>query len=53
MKIYKGIALTAEILILYIKMTLAWIHSIYLMFVPPEPKSVNGEIVLVSDVLML
>ncbi|KAJ0182273.1 hypothetical protein K1T71_001642 [Dendrolimus kikuchii] len=48
MKIYQGIALTVEILMLYIKMTLTWIYCIYQFFVPPEPKSVNEEIILIT-----
>lgn len=48
MKIYQGVALALEILVLYVKMTLTWIHSIYLFFIPPEPKSVNGEIILIT-----
>ncbi|KAH9628422.1 hypothetical protein HF086_015952 [Spodoptera exigua] len=49
MKVYNGISLALEILVLYIKMTLTWFHCLYQFFVPPEPKSVKGEIILKSS----
>ncbi|PZC81390.1 17-beta-hydroxysteroid dehydrogenase 13 isoform X1 [Helicoverpa armigera] len=48
MKVYNGIALALEILVLYIKMTATWLHCLYQFFVPPEPKSVSGEIILIT-----
>ncbi|KAJ8736039.1 hypothetical protein PYW08_006695 [Mythimna loreyi] len=48
MKVYNGIAIALEIFVLYLKMTATFLHSIYQFFVPPEPKSVNGEIVLIT-----
>ncbi|KAF9420314.1 hypothetical protein HW555_003375 [Spodoptera exigua] len=48
MKVYNGISLALEILVLYIKMTLTWFHCLYQFFVPPEPKSVKGEIILIT-----
>lgn len=48
MKVYQGITLALEILMLYVKMTAAWIYAIYQFFVPPEPKSVSGEIILIT-----
>ncbi|XP_075976959.1 17-beta-hydroxysteroid dehydrogenase 13-like isoform X2 [Anticarsia gemmatalis] len=48
MKVYNGIALALEILVLYVKMTATWLHCLYQFFVPPEPKSVNGEIILIT-----
>ena len=49
MKVYNGIAIALEILVLYVKMTVTWLHCLYQFFVPPEPKSVNGEIILVCN----
>ncbi|CAB3241143.1 unnamed protein product [Arctia plantaginis] len=48
MKVYNGIAIALEILVLYVKMTATWLHCLYQFFVPPEPKSVNGEIILIT-----
>ncbi|KAG6441858.1 hypothetical protein O3G_MSEX002081 [Manduca sexta] len=48
MKVYQGVALALEILVLYIKMTLTWFHCLYQFFVPQEPKSVSGEIILIT-----
>ncbi|KAF9797160.1 hypothetical protein SFRURICE_018630 [Spodoptera frugiperda] len=48
MKVYNGISLALEILVLYVKMTLTWFHCLYQFFVPPEPKSVKGEIILIT-----
>lgn len=48
MKVYNGFSLALEILVLYIKMTLTWFHCLYQFFVPPEPKSVKGEIILIT-----
>lgn len=53
MKVYNGVALALEILVLYIKMTLTWFRCLYQLVVPPEPKSVKGEIILVSVYRML
>lgn len=48
MKVYQAVTLTLEIVTLYIKMVLTWFHAMYLLVVPPEPKSVNGEIILIT-----
>ncbi|XP_045780063.1 17-beta-hydroxysteroid dehydrogenase 13-like isoform X1 [Maniola jurtina] len=48
MKIYQGVMMTVEILVLIVKMYATWFHCIYKFFVPPEPKSVKGEIVLIT-----
>lgn len=48
MKVYQGVGLALEILVLYIKMTLTWFRCLYQFFVPPEPKSVSGEIILIT-----
>ena len=37
-----------EILILWLKMFLAWLEAIYRLFVPVTPKSVKGRIILVT-----
>ncbi|XP_013183981.1 17-beta-hydroxysteroid dehydrogenase 13 [Amyelois transitella] len=48
MKIYQITSLVFEVFILYLKMTCTWIYSYYQLFVPPEPKSVKGEIILIT-----
>lgn len=48
MKVYNGIAIALEILVLYVKMSVTFLHCIYQFFVPPEPKSVKGEIMLIT-----
>ncbi|XP_026498062.1 estradiol 17-beta-dehydrogenase 11-like isoform X1 [Vanessa tameamea] len=48
MKIYQGVVLTLEVIVLIVKMYATWFYSIYKFFVPPEPKSVKGEIILIT-----
>ncbi|XP_053615097.1 17-beta-hydroxysteroid dehydrogenase 13-like isoform X1 [Plodia interpunctella] len=48
MKVYQFVTIALEVFILYVKMTWTWIYSYYLFFVPPEPKSVKGEIILIT-----
>ncbi|VVD05746.1 unnamed protein product [Leptidea sinapis] len=48
MKVYQGVMLTLEILVLIVKMYASWFYCIYRFFVPPEPKSVSGEVVLIT-----
>ncbi|CAG9581861.1 unnamed protein product [Danaus chrysippus] len=48
MKIYEGVVLTLEVIILIIKMYATWFYRIYKFFVPNEPKSLKGEIVLIT-----
>lgn len=48
MKVYNAVAMTLEIFILWVKMNITWIHCLYQFFVPPEPKSVSGEIILIT-----
>ncbi|XP_072939320.1 17-beta-hydroxysteroid dehydrogenase 13-like isoform X2 [Epargyreus clarus] len=48
MKIYQGVAMTLEILVLIVKMYASYFYAIYKFFIPPEPKSVAGEIVLIT-----
>ncbi|KAM3967718.1 17-beta-hydroxysteroid dehydrogenase 13 isoform 1-T1 [Aphomia sociella] len=48
MKVYRAVSLAMEILVLYVKMTATWIYCLYQFFVPPEPKSVSGEIILIT-----
>lgn len=48
MKIYEITVTIAEVLLLLLKMTITWTYSIYEFFIPPEPKSVAGEIVLIT-----
>ncbi|CAH2217801.1 jg7065, partial [Pararge aegeria aegeria] len=48
MKIYQGVMMTLEVLVLIVRMYATWFHCIYKFFVPPEPKSVNGEVVLIT-----
>lgn len=48
MKVYQGAVLALEILVLTIKMHITWIMSIFQFFFPPEPKSVKGEIILIT-----
>jgi hypothetical protein len=48
MKVYNFLTVALEIAVLYVKMTAMWFYCIYKFFVPDEPKSVKGEIILVS-----
>ncbi|CAG9796330.1 unnamed protein product [Diatraea saccharalis] len=48
MKVYNFLTVALEIAVLYVKMTAMWIYCIYEFFVPPEPKSVKGEIILIT-----
>ncbi|CAH2050868.1 unnamed protein product, partial [Iphiclides podalirius] len=48
MKVYQGILLALELFILAIKMNITWTLSIYQFFFPPEPKSVKGEVILIT-----
>ncbi|XP_068626413.1 17-beta-hydroxysteroid dehydrogenase 13-like [Battus philenor] len=48
MKVYQGIMLALEIIVLAVKMNITWTLSIYQFFFPPEPKSVKGEIILIT-----
>lgn len=48
MKIYQGVVLALEVIVLLVKMYATWMYCIYKFFVPPEPKSVKGEIVLIT-----
>uniref|UniRef100_A0A1Q3G5I3 Alcohol dehydrogenase-11 n=1 Tax=Plutella xylostella TaxID=51655 RepID=A0A1Q3G5I3_PLUXY len=49
LKIYEGLVTFMEVLMLFTKMFLSWLHSAYRFIVPPEPKDVKGEIVLYSN----
>ncbi|XP_022126313.2 17-beta-hydroxysteroid dehydrogenase 13 isoform X2 [Pieris rapae] len=48
MKVYQGVMMALEILVLIVKLYATWFYCLYRFFVPPEPKSVNGEIVLIT-----
>ncbi|CAH0727616.1 unnamed protein product, partial [Brenthis ino] len=48
MKFYQGVIMTLEVIMVIIKMYATWFYSMYKFFVPPEPKSVKGEIVLIT-----
>ncbi|OWR40948.1 hypothetical protein KGM_215703 [Danaus plexippus plexippus] len=48
MKIYEGVVVTLEVIVLIIKMYATWFYRMYKFFVPNEPKSVKGEIVLIT-----
>ncbi|XP_049883050.1 epidermal retinol dehydrogenase 2-like isoform X1 [Pectinophora gossypiella] len=48
MKVYDGLLLFLEVLILIVKMNITWLFSIYQFFVPCEPKSVEGEVILIT-----
>lgn len=48
MKVYNGISMAVQLLILYLKMTATWLYCLYKLCVPPEPKNVNGEIILIT-----
>ncbi|CAG9136809.1 unnamed protein product [Plutella xylostella] len=48
LKIYEGLVTFMEVLMLFTKMFLSWLHSAYRFIVPPEPKDVKGEIVLIT-----
>ncbi|CAH0690497.1 unnamed protein product [Chilo suppressalis] len=48
MKVYNFVSVALEIAVLYVKMTAMWIYCIYEFFVPPEPKSVKGEVILIT-----
>ncbi|XP_061709311.1 17-beta-hydroxysteroid dehydrogenase 13-like isoform X1 [Cydia pomonella] len=47
-KIYEGVVTTLEILLLLVKMWVSWIYAMYQLVVPPVPKSVEGEIILIT-----
>ncbi|KAI8438944.1 hypothetical protein MSG28_011260 [Choristoneura fumiferana] len=47
-KIYEGVVTTLEVILLLIKMTITFFYSMYQLAVPPEPKSVEGEIILIT-----
>lgn len=48
MQIYEGLVVVLQVLVLLVKMNMSCLHAVYLFFIPPEPKSVKGDIVLVS-----
>ncbi|XP_063824692.1 short-chain dehydrogenase/reductase family 16C member 6-like isoform X2 [Ostrinia nubilalis] len=48
MKVYNFVSVALEIAVLYVKMTAMWIFCVYQFFFPKEPKSIKGEIVLIT-----
>ncbi|XP_026319793.1 17-beta-hydroxysteroid dehydrogenase 13-like isoform X1 [Hyposmocoma kahamanoa] len=47
-KIYQGFVVFVEVILLILKMQFTWIQALYELIVPPEPKSVEEEIILIT-----
>ncbi|XP_041975214.1 short-chain dehydrogenase/reductase family 16C member 6-like isoform X2 [Aricia agestis] len=48
MRIYAGVSFAVEVIVFVVRVYASWFYGMYRFFVPPEPKSVRGEIILIT-----
>lgn len=47
-RIYAGVSFALEVLVFVLRVYASWFYGMYRFFVPPEPKSMRGEIILIT-----
>ncbi|GBP38695.1 hypothetical protein EVAR_22343_1 [Eumeta japonica] len=48
MKVYGGVVMAVDVLMLLIRMSVTCVYSLYLLIVPPEQRDVSGDVVLIT-----